>query len=297
MLSVVIPTYKNKKQLIENLDKNERFLPGCQIIVVNDDPVGSLKGSFDGKNITLIENKANYGFAETMNRGVAQARYPYVMFLNDDVLLGNDDFRKALESFKKDKNLFAVSFAQKEKDNTIVGKNGFFWKRGFFHHHPVTNLQKGHNAWAEGGACVIDKAKFERIGGFDPIFKPFYWEDIDLSYRAWRRGYSILFDPSVVVTHHHESTIGTHFSKHVIREIAFRNQHIFILKNIGDRRMLVEYMLFLPFNMIYYVFKGEWRFITGFSKVIFSLKKIIRQRKKTQEESVVADRNILKMFK
>ncbi|PJE58197.1 MAG: glycosyltransferase family 2 protein, partial [Candidatus Portnoybacteria bacterium CG10_big_fil_rev_8_21_14_0_10_36_7] len=47
------------------------------------------------------------------------------------------------------------------------------------------------------------------LNGFDELYSPFYWEDIDLSYRAWKTGYTVLFDPQVLVEHHHETTIRT----------------------------------------------------------------------------------------
>lgn len=273
MISVIIPTFNNKIQLLQNLKHNLDFLKGNEIIVVNDDPEESLKNEklfSTGSNnkIKLVENKQNLGFGPTVNIGVSFAKNKFIMLLNDDVKLINDNFLNALEYFKKDKNLFAVSFAQKEDNGSIVGKNIFYWKRGLFFHTKAFDSKFGPNAWAEGGASLIDKNKFLQLRGFDSIYSPFYWEDIDLSYRASQQGYKILFDPKILVRHQHESTIGKYFSKSFIKTIAYRNQFIFMWKNILNPLLIIQHLIFLPFNLLYYLLKGEKEFIIGFIKAL-----------------------------
>ena len=58
-----------------------------------------------------------------------------------------------------------------------------------------------------------------KLGGMDTLYSPFYWEDIDLSYRAWKSGYQILYDPNIIVEHHHESTIAKYFDKKKVSDI------------------------------------------------------------------------------
>lgn len=262
MISVIIPTYKNRGQFLANLKHNLQYLKSLEIIVVNDNPEQSLKDTIDSSKVVLIENRGNLGFGESVNKGVEKATRPYIMLLNDDVLLQDDSFLKAKSHFKN-KKVFAVGFAQKEKDGNIVGKNSIFWERGLVLHKKAADTSFGENGWAEGGACLIDKKKFQELGGFDPLYSPFYWEDIDLSYRARRAGYTIIFDPGIVVEHHHESTIGKYFSSDFVKTIAFRNQFLFMWKNATIKEKLTHF-LFLPFNICYYLLKGEFAFVKGF---------------------------------
>lgn len=267
MISIIIPTY-NKNILLQNLKKNVPYFEDYEIIIVNDNPEASIKKEIKPyKNTRLIENKKNSGFSVSVNNGVAQAKNPYIMLLNDDVLLKDNSYEKSLDYFKKDHNLFAVSFAQIEKNKKIVGKNKTFWKRGLFFHQKADDLTFGDIGWAEGGSCIIDKKKFQELSGFNPLYSPFYWEDIDLSYRAKKVGYRILFDPNIIVEHHHESTIGKYYSIKFIKTIAFRNQFLFIWKNIRGKR-IISHFLFLPFNIVYYCFKGEFAFIKGLFKAL-----------------------------
>ena len=54
-----------------------------------------------------------------------------------------------------------------------------------------------------------DKKKFMEIKGFDELFSPFYWEDVDLSYRIWKRNWQILYEPNSVAHHQVHGTINS----------------------------------------------------------------------------------------
>ena len=121
----------------------------------------------------------------------------------------------------------------------------------------------------------------------DELFNPFYWEDIDLSYRAWKAGYKITYDPNIKVEHHHESTIGKYFDRSNILKIAFRNQLIFQWKNLTDRDLIIKHLFNLP----------RFVFFPGFFNALVRLPKILQARKKTVKLFVKSDREILDKFK
>ncbi len=298
MISVIIPTYKNKLMFLKNLHNNLKFLDDTQIIIVNDDPEQSLRDDLKKiKNITLIENKKNLGFGQSINTAVSQAKYSYIMLLNNDVLLINKNYQTALYHFQKNKNLFAVSFAQEERDGSVIGKNIIYWKSGLIYHKKAEDLNSGYTAWAEGGASIINKEKFINLGGFDPIYTPFYWEDIDLSYRAWRAGYQIFFDSKIMVKHHHQSTIVKYFPKKTIETVAYRNQLIFVWKNISDIKMLANHFLLFPYNLFYYsLLKREFNFLQGFIEALKYIKIIIKQRRLSKVKNKLSKKQIIELF-
>ena len=298
MISVVIPTYKNKEQFLKNLTHNLTYLTGCEIIIGNDNPDQSLKKLLkDFKQITLFENKENRGFARTVDRGIKKAKNSLVMLLNSDAILKDDSFKKALSAFKKNPYLLAVAFAQEERDFAVVGKNRIFWRNGMFYHDRSNNLKPGLNARAEGGACILNKDIYLKLGGFDFLYSPFYWEDIDLSYRAWKSGYKINFDPKIKVEHHHESTIGKYFTKTFTKGIAYRNQFIFIWKNITDISLIISHLLLLKLNLFYLLLKGESEVWTGLISAIKIYPEIIKQRKLVKKIFSLKDKDILDIFK
>ncbi len=245
MISVIIPTYKKTPMLVTNLQKNMPSLYDTQIIVVNDDPTASIKNELVSFPVTLIENEKNLGFGAAVDRGIMQANNEYCMLLNSDVVLMDTSFVRAQAQLEHDQTVFAVTFAQREKDSRIVGKNIIRFENGFLSHTSASDLGAGPSAWAEGGSCMMRKSYYKLLGGFDTLYTPFYWEDIDLSYRAWKSGYRILFDPDILVEHHHESTIGSLFSQLDIQRIAFRNQCICTWKNM-DRTYITKHVIHVP---------------------------------------------------
>jgi GT2 family glycosyltransferase len=260
--------------------------------VTGSETMPSLENNF---RITLLENEKNLGFGPTVNRGVEHAKNPYVMLLNTDVKLLDSSFQKELTYFQENKNLFAVSFAQKEKNGELEGKKRMYWQNGFFNHSHGTNFTFGMSAWAEGGSCIIDRTRFLDLGGFDKLYSPFYWEDIDLSYKAWKKGYEVFFDPSILVEHHHESTIGKYFMPDRIRFITLRNQFIFIWKNITDSNLIWQHIWLLPKHILYYCLRGDFLFLKAFIAALSMLPSILESRGKTPQNKT--DEEILGYFK
>lgn len=292
MISVIIPTYKNVAQLVQNLKVNIPYLRDTEIIVVNDFPEESIRESLSHfQEITLIENKTNLGFAGAVNTGIAASKNAYIFLLNSDVILEDNSYHKAIKQLQDDEKIIAVSFCQKEKDGNLVGKNNIYWKNGFFQHKKSDDFASGINGWAEGGACIIDRKKYNEIGGFDTLYSPFYWEDIDLSYRAWKAGYSVYFNRDIVVEHHHESTIGKYFDRGRIYKTVYRNQFIFIWKNISDCKLLLSHALWTLRMLPVMLFKDS-AFVVGLWYALMRLPAIISKRKHFQ----ITDQEVLNKF-
>jgi GT2 family glycosyltransferase len=91
---------------------------------------------------------------------------------------------------------------------------------------------------------------WKELGGMDTLYNPFYWEDIDLSYRARKAGWKTLFEPKSIVNHHHEEgKIKREFSPPDVKRIAYRNQFIFIWKNVSDGPILLSHMVWAPIRL------------------------------------------------
>ena len=110
---------------------------------------------------------------------------------------------------------------------------------------------------------MIRKDIYEQIGGFDTIFSPFYWEDIELSYRARKHGFITWFDPSVLVEHHHESTIGSFWNRNEIKTIAYRNQLLCSWKYIRDTN-LVMHVIYLKIRGMKSLIHGDLPFLKAY---------------------------------
>lgn len=271
---------------------NKKYFENCEVIVMNDYPQENItkpvKKIF--ADAIVINNKKNLGFAGNANLGILKSTRDYVFLMNSDVVLKDDSYLNSLKHFKLDKNLFAVGFAQIEKDGKIVGANRAFFEKGLINHSHqlITNHQSlTTNFWAEGGSSIFRKSLFIELGLLDDLYNPFYWEDIDLSYRAWKAGYKILFDQNIRVEHRHESTIGKYFDKFEIIKTAFRNQLIFHWKNLTDKDLIIKHLMNIP----------RFIFFPGFFEALIRLPKILQERKKAVKLFKKTDKEILNKFK
>jgi len=298
MISVIIPTYKKKEELLKNLKHNLPYLKDCEVIIVNDDPSKSLSKELkEFSSINLIENNRNLGFSGSINCGIQASKHDLVFLLNSDVLLHDDTYKSLFDMFKKHTGLFAIVLSQKEKNGTTGGKNRIFWYAGMIRHSRAVNTENGITAWAEGGSSLMNKSILKDLEMFDELYSPFYWEDIDLSYRAWKAGYEVLFNSDVAVTHHHESTIGSLYTSQKIREISYRNQFIFIWKNITDTRLVLSHLAHLPRNLASAILRREWIFFSAFFKALFLLPAILMKRIRYNRNTRRTDREVLNLFK
>ncbi|PJA42922.1 hypothetical protein CO176_00990 [Candidatus Woesebacteria bacterium CG_4_9_14_3_um_filter_39_10] len=232
--SVIIPNYNGEKLLTENLPLVIKAMNNpangiCEIIVVDD-------GSWDGSvrlikekfpQVKVIKHKINRGFSASINTGVRGSSGDLLVLLNSDVIPDEDFLISTLPHFKNPK-VFAVSLHEK----------GYGWARGGFKDGyiqilPGEESDSFHESfYVSGGSGVFRRSFWMSLGGMDEkLFSPFYWEDIDICYRAAKRGYQILWDPESLVIHKHESTISKLSKKYVAR-VRERNQLLFIWKNI-----------------------------------------------------------------
>ncbi len=255
-VSVVIPTWNGREHLERNLPSLVAALgdnPGHEILVIDN-------GSTDGTGemlerqfpkVRVLALETNVGFGGGSNAGFRAARHDVVVLLNNDMRVEADFLAPLLEGFR-DPRVFAVSsqifFTDPAKQREETGLTQACWRNG--------RLSVGHvvdervrdlfpTFYAGGGSSAYDRRKFLALGGFDPLWEPFYLEDTDISYNAWKRGWMVLYQPRSIVYHDHRGTIGKHFSTAFIRRTLEKNHLLFAWKNLHDWRLLGSHFAWL----------------------------------------------------
>ena len=64
------------------------------------------------------------------------------------------------------------------------------------------------------------------LGGFNRLFYPAYCEDLDLGFRAWRRGWRSVFEPASLVFHRDNGSWGE-MAESIVSPLNFRGQLLF----------------------------------------------------------------------
>jgi O-antigen biosynthesis protein len=253
--SVVIPNWNGKDLLEKYIPSIVTALsgnPDNEIIVVDN---GSSDGSADflRANFPKVRTLAlpnNLGFGGGSNAGCAAAKNDVVVLLNSDMRVAPDFLDPLLAGFT-DENVFAVScqifLSDPSKRREETGLTQSWWQDGTLkvsHKEDDSITGLFPCAYGGGGSCAFDRRKFLELGGFDELLAPFYLEDTDLGFLAWKRGWKVLYQPASKVWHEHRGTIGKKFSYDHIQGVLKKNFLLFSWKNIHEWRKLGPHFFF-----------------------------------------------------
>lgn len=281
-VSIVIPNWNGVHLMEKHLQKIIDASPGAEIIVSDDcstdGSVEYLKKNFP--EVIVVESMKQQGFAGNVNAGVSRAKGDVVVLLNTDVE-PEKAFVQPLLSHFDDPDVFAVGCLEKSRENgktVLRGRGIAHWYRGFYV-HSRGEVDEADTAWVSGGSGAFRRSMWNQLGGMDTLYNPFYWEDIDLSYRARKAGWKTLFEPKSIVSHYHEQgKIKSEFTSSGIRRIAYRNQFIFIWKNCTDIKVLLAHKLWLPVRILQAFLRGDYLMAQGFFHALLLLFNIVQHR-------------------
>ncbi len=281
--SVVIPNWQGKNLLQKNLNSVLKIGADEVIVVENGSTDGSLELlQTKYPQVKTIINNTNEGFARGVNRGVGEAIGDIIILLNTDVAPSQDLLKHVLPHFKNT-NMFAVSF----NEGSWAWARGYF-NKGLIEHKSGEQSDTVHESfWASGGSAAFSRKKWNRLGGFNLLYEPFYWEDLDISYRAQLMGWEVLWDPAATVTHKHEVTVQKHSMGSKKDLISQRNQILFFWCNISSLKLWVLHLFWLPVRIL---LMGSFKpFLMAVSKIIQVIKfRMKTKRGSTSDESIFA---------
>ncbi len=314
-ISIVIPNYNGAKIMRENLplvlEAVRDYKDGTVEIIIADDPstdnsqevIAEFIKSIKQKHIIgkTISNKNRHesGFSKNVNRGTSLATGDILILFNTDVV-PHKDFLKPLLKHFSDEKVFAVGCMDEsvEAEGIVQRGRGIgHWARGFLVHEKG-ELNNHNTLWVSGGSSAFRKSIWDRLHGLDPLFNPFYWEDIDLSYRALKSGYKIYFEKESVVVHEHDKgAIKTAFKSDHIKTIAYRNQLLFVWKNITDLRLMLSHLFWLPYYFLRAIIHNDKNFLRGFVKALSLFSQMQYSRNKARKNFVLSDEELLASYK
>ena len=281
-VSIVLPNWNGEHLLRKNLSSVRKAAPSAQIIVADDassdGSVAYLATAFP--DITVVENDKQQGFAGNVNSGVKRATGEIVVLLNTDVR-PEADFLAPLIARFADPSVAAVGCLEKsyEKNGTVLrGRGVARWEKGYFI-HARGEVNREDTAWVSGGSAAFRKSVWTALGGMDTLYNPFYWEDIDLSYQMLKSGHRVLFESKSVVGHfHEEGKIKTSYTPSDIKRIVYRNQFIFLWKNMSDTNLWTAHLFWTPVRLLQAVFRGDARMLEGYGMALVKLPAILISR-------------------
>lgn len=276
-VSVIVPNYNGARYLLPCLESlMEQDVRRFEIIVVDDASTdGSVEEAMErypegGKapGIRYLRHEKNTGFAAAVNDGIAAARSPYVLLLNNDTTAATDFVRQMWRAIRGKEELFSVSARMVSMaDPGIIDDTGddycaLGWAYTRGKDRPASEYGRARAIFAAcAGAAIYRKDVLEELGGFDEAHFA-YLEDIDLGYRAKLNGYRNIYRPAAVVAHAGSGSSGSRYNEFKVK-LSARNNIYLIWKNMPDWQILIN----LPFLTAGFLIKYLFFARKGFGRI------------------------------
>lgn len=292
-VSVVIPTLGRESRLRMSLpavvrEVEARAMAADEVLIVDDSglerasgSVPEILGSEDGDRrakVRIVSHADNLGFGAAVAHGVKEARNPLVMVLHDDVELGDGALDELAKAFLDPGSVVpspdAVFAAAPRVVHAEAGPDVAPETTGtltlvddrmtVFEGQPSREPESGDASdgprlasFLPSSAFMIMRQEFLDSGGFDELFAPFSWEDVDFSLSARRRGRLLLEVPRARATHglgnvdtpaivDAEDSLDPELAKRVLE----RNRLLLRWKHLTTRADATEHLVSLWRNVL-----------------------------------------------
>ncbi len=296
-ISVVIPSWNGAEPLAAHLPSvvaAARAAGDTEVVVADDASDDGtrdlLRSRFPEARVAIRTERG--GFAPAVNSGVSAARGRFVVLLNNDMEVAADALTLLVAALASRPEVFAtVPRILRVASGAEEGRTALHFRRGVC--STALDPPPGADpAYACGGAMAFRREEFLELGGFDPLFAPFYWEDVDLSYRARKRGRRISWVGEARVDHDHGRTIRARFDARTIARIYERNRILFMWKNLTEPALWRRHLAMLPI-------KAAWdlgahpAFVAGLRDALRLRRQLATRRAEERAATRVSDRFLL----
>lgn len=283
-VDILVLNYNGKNLLL-------KFLPSvlkaaayskheCRVSVVDNASVdGSpafLKERF--KDIGLFPVSKNDVLC-SYNEVLKQIDSDVVILLNNDIETKEDFVDYLIEHFK-DEDVFFVAPRLMNFDNSYNGGRSYLK----FNFGILKAVVDTDNALVPGETVSIAtgafrRSMFLRLGGFDRLYLPGIWEDVDICYRAILLGKKGFYEPRSIIWHNESTTFKREYGEKAKLILAHRNMFLFFWKNIYDKGLIIKHILLCPPRIIYSIISGKKEFAMGFLAALAKLPEALSIRR------------------
>jgi len=304
-INIIILNYNGRDLLAECLpsvvEASDTSKYSCKVTVIDnvstDDSVPFLRSNFP--DVDVVRAKENLVLC-SYNDVVRSLDDDIVILLNNDLKLDKNFVDPLVSVFSNQKDVFFVasrgySFNGEdyEGDRAIAEiRWGILAPETRYKGHERFIMKDGFTISA--GIAAFDRKKFIELGGYDDLYLPGRYEDVDLCFRGWKRGWKGIYQPESVQFHMGCISFKKSFKQKEIDNIVFRNSILFTIKNITSIRLWFQFSFYLFLRLGYFLVCGKWWFLAGFYEALRKLPLVLERRKKVKKLFFVKDREVLK---
>lgn len=217
-LTIIIVLYQEKYELIRACLEN---IKNFKIIIIDNDNNTEIKKKIVSEFLIYkyVLNKKNIGFSKAANIAVKLSNTKYIMNINADCLIKQEDILKLLLANKADENCFITTPTFYDSKNQLSQNASSFSDKTILNNN---NYFDGDVCvdWVLGAAIVFEKKIFLEIGMFDENFF-LYFLDEDICRKAFLKKKSTIQMSTVKATHVH----GIPKTKNFFKKIFLKSYH------------------------------------------------------------------------
>ena len=242
-VALVVPVHNNKEDTTEFLESLKGVTyPNYTVIIIDD---GSTDGTEDMVKekypyVILLKGDGSLWWSGATNIGIKKAiemGADYVLLggMNDTIV--DSDFVTALvDTAEKNPRSITVPkcYCYYEPQKIWQAGSDINWLKGGFRVIGMGEPDNGQYDMQYDVNCatmgmLVNTAFFEDIGMLDSKNFSQYWGDTDFTYRAYKKGYRIIYEPKSMMWHKGGSTVKKDASSNTA---SFMSTFIYLTTNI-----------------------------------------------------------------
>jgi GT2 family glycosyltransferase len=272
LVAFVIPVHNNKEDTAEFLESLKGVTyPNYKIIIIDDGSTDGTEAMIKEKYpyVILLKGDGSLWWSGATNIGIKKAikigaNYVLLGGMNDTIVDGN--FITALvDTAERNPRSITVPkcYCYDEPKKIWQAGSELNWLKGGFIVIGMGEPDNGQYDMQYDVNCatmgmLVDTAFFEDIGLLDSMNFPQYWGDTDFTYRAYKKGYRIIYEPKSMMWHKGGSTVKKDPSYNTT---SFISTFIYLTTNIRswqNFRTIVKFYsrhcpaYFMPYILIRY---------------------------------------------
>lgn len=303
--SLLVLNYNGKDLLAEYLPSIVQAVAedgGDHEVVVVDNASQDGSAEFVERNFPTVRVRRMEANDRLFSYNVvaAEIEREYIFLLNNDVKFVSRDLLRPLLAHFDDPNVFAVMpkvVSDKPSEVYEFRCPGVF-SRGYLLTGRWERLPgPGYTLFAHGAAAIFDRRKFLELGGFDRLYWPEYFQDVDISYQAWTRRWPTVFEPESVVFHRGGATIAHVYNKNVLNKHQVKLPILFGLKCLSDPGLFASFLGWRILFFVRAILFLDWSTVRAYADAFKEIPRVTAARQGMQSKRKLSDRGILQMIR
>jgi glycosyltransferase involved in cell wall biosynthesis len=209
MISFIIPSYNNLKHLKNVYASIQKHAPQAEVILLDDGSTDGTQDWIQQQDCIKYRSEERVGHTILYDKGIEMATNEIVGILHADMILGPNYIENLIKHLEPGKVVCATRIEPplhpegKEKIIRDFGMDFDTLNIEAFEQFVLESQTEFQDQTTKGmfAPWILYKSDFQAIGGHDPLFAPFPYEDSDIFQRWILAGYELIQSRDAFVYH------------------------------------------------------------------------------------------------